>query len=81
MLVALGQLEGVVFPLIRPSWDTAAAKVIVEEAGGVTSDLRGNEQRYDRPIIGFISAGNKEFHARLLETVTPSLPPLPLQSS
>lgn len=72
MLVASGQLEGVIFPLMNP-WDCAAAKVIVEEAGGVTSDMRGKDQRYDQKTNGFISAGNPEFHEKLLTIIAPSI--------
>jgi myo-inositol-1(or 4)-monophosphatase len=72
MLVAAGQLDGVVFPLPNP-WDCAAAKVIVEEAGGTTSDVRGNQQRYDRETGGFISAGTPEFHEKLLALIAGSV--------
>ncbi|MGE5541365.1 MAG: inositol monophosphatase family protein [Bacillota bacterium] len=72
MLVAAGQIEAVVFPGKRP-WDAAASKVIVEEAGGYTSDLAGNIQRYDKEINGFICAGTKKYHEKLLEVVGSSL--------
>lgn len=72
MLVATGQLDGVVFPKKQP-WDCAAAKVIIEEAGGATSDLRGNAQRYDTETHGFISAGTPEFHAKLVALVSESV--------
>ena len=72
MLVATGQLEGVVFPLVKP-WDCAAAKVIIEEAGGVTSDLHGNAQRYDRDTKGFVSAGNADYHSKLLTLIRDSV--------
>jgi len=81
MLVASGQLEGVIFPLVRPSWDCASAKIIVEEAGGRTSDLVGKSQRYDRPVNGFISAGSATFHEALLTAIAPSIPDLPVQPS
>jgi fructose-1,6-bisphosphatase/inositol monophosphatase family enzyme len=72
MLVATGQLEGVVFPLPN-AWDCAAAKVIVEEAGGITSDVYGNEQRYDAETKGFVSAANPEFHQKLLGLIAASV--------
>lgn len=74
MLVATGQLDGVVFPLVRPTWDSAAAKILIEEAGGVTSDLFGNSQRFDAPIQGFVSAGTQAFHRELLACIEQSLP-------
>lgn len=73
MLVASGQIEGVVFPPTNP-WDAAAAKVIVEEAGGVTSDVRGKDQRYDGATGGFVSSCTPEYHAKLLALIAPSLP-------
>lgn len=72
MLVASGQLDGVVFPLPN-AWDCAAAKIIVEEAGGTVSDLEGHEQRYDQPTHGFVSAGTPEFHTQLLALIAPSI--------
>ncbi len=72
MMVATGQLDGVVFPLPK-AWDCAAAKVIVEEAGGITSDVHGNEQRYDVDTKGFVSACTPEFHTKLLALIAPSL--------
>jgi histidinol-phosphatase len=45
MLVAEGAIEIAVEPQVAP-WDMAAVQVIVEEAGGRYSDLRGNP-RYD----------------------------------
>lgn len=72
MMVATGQLEAAVFPLPK-SWDSASAKVIVEEAGGVTSDLYGNQQRYDQDVKGFISAGNKKFHEKFVQLVSSSI--------
>jgi histidinol-phosphatase len=45
MLVAEGAIEIAVEPAVAP-WDMAAVQVIVEEAGGRFSDLRGNA-RFD----------------------------------
>ncbi|MEK7510924.1 MAG: inositol monophosphatase [Patescibacteria group bacterium] len=72
MLVAAGQIEGVVYPGTKP-WDAAAAKVIIEEAGGVVTDKEGNEQRYDGPINGFIAACTRDYHDKLRAVVGPSL--------
>lgn len=52
-LVAAGELAGTFFQGTKPH-DTAALKVIVEEAGGKVTDLFGNDQRYDRDIQGHI---------------------------
>lgn len=64
-LVACGEFEAEVYQLTKP-WDGAAVKVIVEEAGGEVTDLKGNEQRYDRKIHGFV-ASNGFIHSELLE--------------
>ena len=39
--------------------DIAAIKIIVEEAGGVVTDLFGNEQRYDCSINGALISNGK----------------------
>lgn len=65
MLVASGQLIANVFYGSSP-WDTAAQKIIIEEAGGKVTDLKGNEQRYDQPTIGIL-ASNGQVHDSLLD--------------
>lgn len=66
-LVATGDCLATIFPGTHPH-DTAAIKVIIEEAGGKVTDLDGNEQRYDRPIKGHV-ASNGVVHDELLELV------------
>lgn len=63
-LVASGQYAAVLFNL-NYIHDVAAAKIIVDEAGGKTTDLYGNEQRYDQPTHGFI-ASNGVIHDKLV---------------
>lgn len=70
ILVARGDLDGVVFPGQQP-WDCAALKVIIEEAGGKVTDLFGHEQRYDGQIRGMI-ASNGLLHDRLVALVRES---------
>lgn len=54
-LVSRGELAASIFPgTSGKNVDIAAAKVIIEEAGGRVTDMFGNEQRYDRPINGAI---------------------------
>lgn len=48
--------------------DIAALKIIVEEAGGIVTDLYGNEQRYDQPIKGAIIS-NKNVYNKVLNIV------------
>jgi len=55
MKVASGELDVVVFPGTEGcNVDMAAAKIIVEEAGGKVTNLFGESQRYDRDIDGAI---------------------------
>lgn len=54
-LVASGKIEVAVFSGTKGKFmDIAAAKIIVEEAGGKVTDLFGDEQRYDRDIKGAV---------------------------
>jgi len=66
-LVASGQLQATIFPG-RKSHDTAAVKIIVEEAGGKVTDLFGEEQRYDQDIRGHI-VSNGFLHQKLVKLV------------
>ncbi len=57
MLVARGSVSGQIFPgSSHGHCDISASKLIVEEAGGKTSDFFGEDQRYDREINGFIAS-------------------------
>jgi myo-inositol-1(or 4)-monophosphatase len=47
-------------------WDMAAGMLMVREAGGIVTDLDGNEAR---PVAGPLVAGNPAMHAWLLQTV------------
>ncbi len=67
MLVACGEFLAAIFPG-RNAWDAAAAKVIVEEAGGRMTDLYGNDQRYDGEIKGTI-VSNGVLHQQLVDIV------------
>lgn len=64
-LVANGDIDGCIFPG-RSAHDIAAAKLIVEEAGGKVTDLYGKDQRYDGKIFGAILT-NGRFHDQLVE--------------
>ncbi len=55
VLVARGSVEGTIFPWSH-CWDMAAAKVIIEEAGGKTSGIFGGKQKYNQDIQGFIGS-------------------------
>ena len=67
ILLAAGEIEGIVFPH-HTAHDVAAIKVIVEEAGGKVTDFWGNDQRYDRPVKGCLIS-NGLIHQELLDLV------------
>jgi len=64
MLVAIGEISGA-FYTYGFAHDGAAAKIIVEEAGGKATDLNGNDQRYDRKINGQL-VSNGLLHRKLI---------------
>lgn len=66
--VATGDLVGSIFGYGSP-WDSAAVSIIVEEAGGVVTDMMGNQRRYDEWSDGCILSANKEIHEELLKIV------------
>jgi myo-inositol-1(or 4)-monophosphatase len=49
------------------AWDAAAGILLVEEAGGIVSNLQGGPFDLDNPE--FIAAATPELHAELLETL------------
>ena len=63
--VACGRFDGF-WELVLAPWDVAAGILMVEEAGGIVTDLDGNEPRVD---AGAFVAGNPAMHAWLLQTV------------
>lgn len=70
-LVASGQISACVFPGVT-AHDLAAVKIVVEEAGGLVTDLNGQQQRYDQTINGGI-VSNGLVHQELLELLRPYL--------
>jgi myo-inositol-1(or 4)-monophosphatase len=68
-LVASGQLFASLFAE-KTAHDIAAIKIIVEEAGGKVTNLRGEEQRYDQPIFGAIIS-NGILHEELVSLIKP----------
>jgi len=63
--VACGRFDGF-WELVLAPWDVAAGMLIVQEAGGIVTDLDGNP---GRPIPGALVAGNPAMHAWLLQTL------------
>ncbi|MBE6144102.1 MAG: inositol monophosphatase [Firmicutes bacterium] len=73
MCVANGDFNLAIFPGTKhKNCDIAAAKVIVEEAGGKVTDLFGNEQRYDTDINGAIIS-NGHVHDEVVAVLKTSL--------
>ena len=69
MCVANGDFNLAIFPGTKhKNCDIAAAKVIVEEAGGKVTDLFGNDQRYDQSIKGAVIS-NGIVHDETLEVL------------
>lgn len=67
--VAAGDFIAAIFPgSKRKHCDLAAAKVIVEEAGGKVTDFFGNEQRYDKDINGAVIS-NGILHDEIISTI------------
>ena len=66
-LVSSGELVATIFPYLK-SHDTAALKVIVEEAGGKVTDLFGADQRYDKDIKGHLIT-NRLLHEELIKLI------------
>jgi len=69
MCVANGDFNLAIFPGTKhKNCDIAAAKVIVEEAGGIVTDLFGNDQRYDQDINGAVISNGK-VHSEVVEVL------------
>jgi myo-inositol-1(or 4)-monophosphatase len=67
--VAAGRLDGF-WELGLAPWDTAAGVLLITEAGGLITDLRGGEYKHGPHIV----AGTPKIHAVLLETIAPHVP-------
>jgi len=68
--VACGRLDGFWEFGLNP-WDMAAGALLVQEAGGMVSGLRGGE---DYLRSGHVAAGNPRIHPQLLELLAPAIP-------
>lgn len=56
LLVGRGELAGMISRGDKP-WDVAAMDIVIREAGGCVTDLRGNPLRCDGPIPGSVVCG------------------------
>ena len=73
MCIANGDFNLAIFPGTKhKNCDIAAAKVIVEEAGGKVTDIFGNEQRYDEDIKGAVIS-NGLVHQEVIDVLKNNL--------
>ncbi len=73
MCVANGEFTMAIFPGTgHKNCDIAAAKVIVEEAGGRVTNLFGEDERYDKPIHGALIT-NGVVHEEMLALIKEKL--------
>ncbi len=68
--VAAGRLDGFWELGLKP-WDMAAGCLLISEAGGMVTDLRGGARHLE---IGDVVAGNPRVHAALLREISKSVP-------
>lgn len=58
---------------LASQWDTCAPEIILEEAGGITTDLKGNTLAYNKKEIrhkfSFISASTPGLQKKILEKI------------
>jgi len=68
--VAAGRMDGF-WELGLSAWDFAAGNLIVREAGGVVSDIRGGSRQLES---GNVIAGNLKVHAEMVRRLAPYVP-------
>ncbi|MEM7191476.1 MAG: 3'(2'),5'-bisphosphate nucleotidase CysQ [Pseudomonadota bacterium] len=68
-LVACGRGDATISLTPKTEWDLAASAVIMDEAGGITTDHLGNPHVYNRedPIFTSLVASGKALHKALIE--------------
>ncbi len=70
--IATGQFIGGIIGNPR-SWDVAASALLIEEAGGVVTDLEGKKRHYDHDgLLGCVLAANQAIFEELMEIVRTS---------
>jgi myo-inositol-1(or 4)-monophosphatase len=68
---AAGRFDGFFETALKP-WDIAAGCLLITEAGGIVTDLAGNQNQL---ASGHLLAGNPHIHEQLLKLVAPHLTP------
>jgi myo-inositol-1(or 4)-monophosphatase len=66
---AAGRYDGFFETGLKP-WDIAAGCLLITEAGGIVSDLAGNQNQL---ASGHLCAGNPFIHEQLLKLIAPHL--------
>jgi myo-inositol-1(or 4)-monophosphatase len=51
------------------AWDMVACALLVQEAGGIVTDIKGDKRRFDETGDGFIMAANKQVHKLIVDKV------------
>jgi myo-inositol-1(or 4)-monophosphatase len=69
--VAAGRLDGFWEFALKP-WDLAAGTLLIQEAGGLVSDMQGQQHYLDS---GHVLTANPRLHRQLLEIVAGCLSP------
>jgi myo-inositol-1(or 4)-monophosphatase len=68
--VAAGRLDGF-WETDLSAWDMAAGLILIREAGGFASDMKGSNDIFDH---GSVVAGNELIHKQLLEVINRPIP-------
>jgi myo-inositol-1(or 4)-monophosphatase len=68
--VATGRLDGF-WEIGLNIWDMAAGVLLIQEAGGLSSDFSGGDNHLES---GNIVAGNPKLFAEILKTIRPFVP-------
>ncbi len=61
--------------ILASKWDTSAGQIILEEAGGKITDIKGNPLNYNQKNLAWESsfiASNKALHNSILEIIPPN---------
>jgi myo-inositol-1(or 4)-monophosphatase len=66
--IATGEFRAITMAIGAP-WDCASIALLVQEAGGVATDLEGKPARYDEYSNGCIIAANQTLLDTLLELI------------
>jgi myo-inositol-1(or 4)-monophosphatase len=67
--VACGRFDGFWEFGLKP-WDMAAGCLLIQEAGGLVSDMRGGSNYFES---GNVVTGNPKIHAEMLSRIAPHL--------